>query len=89
MLNLKLQEYLLLLLAVLMIAYGFYRWGSSRGRKEVINVFDQILVQMYRLVTTGKNEELHSFLSDLCGKQLGGDMDQKLGYDNNGKKGYR
>jgi len=62
----------------------FFRWGFSRGRKEVISVFDQILIRMYKLVLSGKNEELHSFLSDVCGKQI----DDKLVHNDSGKKGY-
>ena len=89
MLDLEVYEYLCLSTVGLMVAYGFYRLGLYRGNKEVIRVFDQILIRIYHLVVSGKEGELHGFLSDLCGKQLDCKLDHKLVDDNSMKKGYK
>lgn len=47
-----------------------YFLGRRSGRREVIHAFDQVLTRIYQLTLTGNNQELHSFLNDVCDKAV-------------------
>ena len=84
--------YGLFLGCTLFVFFIVFRIGKYRGRKEVIHVFDEILVRVHQLVLSGRNKELHLFLDDICSKtmrnSLKASQEASLDRNNSETEGY-
>jgi hypothetical protein len=64
-------SYIVIGVLLVVTSVGFYNVGKRRGRREVVYTFQDILLQIYRLIWTGQQGKLREFISDVCGEHTG------------------
>lgn len=52
--------------AVILVALLCLRVGYRRGRSEAVTMFQGILLEIYKLVWSGRQDELRRFLHEIC-----------------------
>lgn len=80
-------EYIIIGLSLTISSIGFYKLGARSSRRAVVYTFNEILMQIYRLVWSGRQEELHEFLAEVCGEQISPTDDPKMKIIRHNKRG--
>jgi hypothetical protein len=76
-------------LVLVIFCAASYKIGARRSRRDVIHTFDDILKRIYQLVWSGRQEELSSFLAEVCeGVQLPADQPKIIRHNKKGE-GYK
>lgn len=81
-------EYGVWFLLLILASALFFKIGARRARRDVVHTFNEILVRIYQLVWSGRDDELHKFLSEVMGEELPERPDPKIIRHNKKGKGY-